>query len=381
MKDQAPLKHKAFYRLRGLIIKEFHQIFRDPSNILIAFILPSILLIIYSFGVSLDYKNLKIGLVLEDRNNQAVSLAEAFESSLYFSVQRSSDFKELERELVAGRIKGIVVIPSYFSQYLDRRTQQAPIMVIADGSDPNAANFVQNYSRGVWDNWMKSLPTTQQSERTFRVTTTPRFWFNEELQSHYFLVPGSIAIIMTLIGTLLTALVIAREWERGTMEALMATPVTAKEIIMSKLIPYFTLGMGSMVFCVLFAIFIVGVPFRGSYIALILVSSLFLLAALSAGLMISSVSHSQFVAYQLAVVTGFLPSFMLSGFLFEISSMPLPIQWITILIPARYFVSSLQTLFLVGDIWPLLLRDMLFMALFAAFLFTLTLRKSAKRLE
>lgn len=374
---------KGLIRLRGLIVKEFYQIRRDLSNILIAFVLPFILLIIYSFGVSLDYKNLKIGLVLEDDNNLAVSLAEGFEGSPYFHVHRSRDFNALEKELVAGRIKGIVIIPSYFSDYLERGVEQAPVMVIADGSDPNAANFVQNYSRGVWNNWLNTLPSHSHTkiDRSFSITTIPRFWFNEELESHSFLVPGSIAIIMTLIGTLLTALVIAREWERGTMEALMATPVRVREIILSKLIPYFVLGMGSMIFCVFFAIFIVGVPFRGSYFALTIVSSVFLLSSLGSGLLISSIAHNQFVAYQLAVVTGFLPSFMLSGFLFEIASMPVVIQWITYLIPARYFVSSLQTLFLVGDIWSLLLINIISMAIFAIILFTITLRKSVKRLD
>jgi ABC-2 type transport system permease protein len=368
-------------RLKGLLIKEFYQIIRDPSNILIAFVLPSLLLFIYSFGVSLDYKHLKIGVILEDQTEDAVSLFHSFSNSEYFDVQRGKSLAEFEEQLIAGTIRGIVVIPSYFSLYRNEDVKPGPIQVISDGSDPNLANFVQNYAEGAYRTWLEINRVEGGEKRRFQIAPQSRFWYNEELESQNFLIPGSIAIIMTLIGTLLTALVIAREWERGTMEALMATPVTVEQILLSKLIPYYLLGIGSMVFCVVFAKVLLNVPFRGSYFVLYLVSSAFLFACLGSGLLISTLAKNQFVAYQGAVITGFLPAFMLSGFIFEISSMPKPIQVLTYFIPARYFVTSLQTLFLVGNVWDLLLKNMLAMLCFALLLFSITLRKTAKRLD
>jgi ABC-2 type transport system permease protein len=208
-----------------------------------------------------------------------------------------------------------------------------------------------------------------------------RFWYNPELKSRNFLVPGSIAIIMALIGTMLTALVIAREWERGTMETMMATPVTITQILLGKLIPYFIMGIGSMTICTLVATLFYGVPFRGSFFALLAATSIFLLGALGQGLLISAVSKDQFVASQIAIISGFLPALMLSGFIFEISSMPEPIQWLTHIFAARYFVTCLQTLFLTGDVWPLLLSCMGAMLLISLVFFGLTARKTRKRLD
>jgi ABC-2 type transport system permease protein len=213
------------------------------------------------------------------------------------------------------------------------------------------------------------------------VTAVFRFWYNEELDSRHFLIPGSIAIIMTLIGTLLTALVISREWERGTMEALLATPVTIRELIISKMVAYFVLGIFSMVLCTVIALFLYGLPFRGSIFVLFLVSSVFLIAALSLGLLISAKAKDQFLASQIAITTSFLPAFMLSGFVFEISSMPLSIRLVTCIIPAKYMVSSLQTLFLAGNVMRLLLFNMLALALIAVVPLFLLTRQVKKRLD
>ena len=212
-----------FTRLKALIIKEFHQIVRDPSSILISFILPAILLFIYGYGISLDYKHLKIGLVLEDTAPDVQSFAKALSDSPYFSVEISRERSEFERQLTCGSIRGIVIVPSYFSAFKERKDQTAPIQVIADGSEPNTAHFVQNYVQGAFHNWLKQEAKTVSEVP--HIALEPRYWFNEELKSRNFLIPGSIALIMTLIGTLLTSLVVAREWERGTMEAIMATPV------------------------------------------------------------------------------------------------------------------------------------------------------------
>ena len=195
------------------------------------------------------------------------------------------------------------------------------------------------------------------------------------------MVPGSMATIMAIIGTLLTALVIAREWERGTMEALMATPIGITELLLGKLIPYFTLGMGSMVVCVIMAVFLFGVPLRGSVLLLAFVTAAFLFAALGMGLLISTAAKTQFVASQAALLSAFLPAFVLSGLIFDIKSMPLPVQILTYALPARYFVSCLQSLFLAGNIWPVIVPNVMVMIGFGFFFFFVTSRKSAKRLD
>jgi ABC-2 type transport system permease protein len=258
----------------------------------------------------------------------------------------------------------------------------AKIQVIADGSEPNIASFVQNYSSGIVQSWQGH----QKEDRGIIIPSSliqikSRFWYNSELKSRNFLVPGSIAIIIAMIGTLLTALVIAREWERGTMEAMMATPVSIKQIILGKLIPYFILGIGSMILCTLVATLIYGVPFRGSFIMLLIVTAVFLVGALGQGLLISTLAKDQFVAAQIALMTAFLPAFMLSGFIFEISSMPKPIQWLTSVFLARYFVTSLQALFLVGNIWTLFFKCIGAMAVIGLVFFLITVKKTKKRLD
>lgn len=368
-------------RLKALIIKEFYQIIRDPSSILISIVLPLVLLFLYGFGVSLDLDHLRIALVLEDTSPDAQSFAKSMTNSRYFDVKIGRDRREFTQDILSGAVRGMVVIPSYFSAFRNLQNTGAPIQVIADGSEPNTANFVQNYVASTWQNWLRQEAVSNNLTGLPLVTPEPRFWFNEELESRNFLVPGSLAIIMTLIGTLLTSLVVAREWERGTMEAMMATPVTIVELLAGKLIPYFILGMGSMNLCVIGAKILYGTPFRGSWIALELVAACFLSTALGLGLLISILTRNQFAAAQAAMVAAFLPAYILSGFIFEIASMPLPIQLLTYLVPARYFVTCLQTLFLVGNIWSLLIINIIPMLLVGSVFFLISARISVKRLD
>jgi len=368
-----------FRRFYALVRKETQQLVRDPSTILIAFVLPLILLFLFGYGVSLDASRTRIGLVLESSTPAARDLGASFRASPYFDVRVGRDRREFSADLVAGTIRGIVVVPADFGSERLRRGSAPQIQVLVDGSEANTASFVQSYARGVVANWQLAT-SAQATRRAAPVSIEQRFWFNPELTSRFFLVPGSIAIIMTLIGTLLTALVVAREWERGTMEAMMATPVTAVELLAGKLLPYFVLGLGSMVMCTTIAVFLFGVPFRGSLLALFSLSIAFLCPALGQGLLISAAAKNQFVASQLALLTGFLPGFLLSGFLFEIDSMPLPIRLLTRIVPSRYFVPSLQTVFLVGDVWPQFVRDIAVMSAMGAFLFFLAAKNTQKRL-
>jgi ABC-2 type transport system permease protein len=371
-------RHGSVRRLATLVRKESLQVVRDPSSILIAFVLPMVLLFLFGYGVSLDTARTRVGLVIEAQTPLTQDLAASFQASRYFEASIDRDRRAFEEALVLGHVRGIIVVPSTFAA--DFAAQERPtIQVIVDGSDPNTASFVQNYTQGVVANWA-ALRGAEVAARAPAITVEQRFWFNPELKSRNFLVPGSIAIVMTLVGTLLTSLVVAREWERGTMEAIMATPVTATELLAGKILPYFLLGLTSMTLCVALAVLLFGVPFRGSLLALYVLSASFLVPALGQGLLISAATKNQFLASQAALISAFLPAFLLSGFLFEISSMPTAIQWITMIVPARYLIPSLQTVFLAGDIWPMFLRDIAIMLLIGAVLFVLAARSTKKRI-
>ncbi|MBX5116723.1 ABC transporter permease [Rhizobium lentis] len=376
----SPLQSKLgrLRRLFALVRKESFQAVRDPSSILIAFVLPLILLFLFGYGVSLDTARTRIGLVTEEITPLTQDLSASFRASRYFDVAIGRDRRPFEEDLVLGKVRGIVVIPADFTTRYTARNGP-DIQVIVDGSDPNTANFVQNYAQGAVANWEHQRQADVAASRP-AVTVEQRFWFNPELTNRNFLVPGSIAIVMTLVGTLLTSLVVAREWERGTMEAMMATPVTAVELLAGKILPYFLLGLTSMTLCVLLAVFLFGVPFRGSVAALYTLSAAFLIPALGQGLLISTATKNQFLASQLALISAFLPAFLLSGFLFEINSMPTIIQWITFIVPARYLIPSLQTVFLAGDIWPMFAQAIAVMLTIGGIMFTLAARSTRKRI-
>ncbi|OHV81782.1 ABC transporter permease [Ensifer sp. LCM 4579] len=366
-------------RFAALVRKEIYQIIRDPSSILIAFVLPMILLFLFGYGVSLDTTRTRIGLVVEDETPLTRDLAASFEASRYFAVIEGRHRRDFEDDLVLGRVRGLVVIPASFAADL-AAGREPTVQVLVDGTDPNTANFVLNYAQGAIANWERQR-SNEGLANPPAIAAEQRFWFNAELTSRNFLVPGSIAIVMTLVGTLLTSLVVAREWERGTMEAMMATPVSAAELLAGKLLPYFILGLTSMTLCVLIAVFLFDVPFRGSVVALYVLSAAFLMPALGQGLLISAVTKNQFLASQLALISGFLPAFLLSGFLFEINSMPTVIQWITYVVPARYLIPSLQTVFLAGDIWPMFAQAITVMLLIGSIFFALAARNTRKRIS
>ncbi len=360
-----------------MLAKEWTQVMRDPSALLIAFVLPIVLIFLFGYAVSLDTARVRVGMALQDQSEAAHSLAGAFQSSAYFDVVRTGHMSGLRDDLVAGRIRGIIVIPAQFGR--EAIDGGGTIQVVTDGSMPNSANFVAGYAAGVRANWAAARGAERGQSVAPPIGITQRYWFNPALTSRYFLVPGAIAIIMTMIGTLLTALVIAREWERGTMEAIMATPLGMGELLATKVLPYYLLALGSMVLCTILAVVLFEVPFRGSPLALFALVSAFLFTALGQGLFISAATKNQFVASQIALLTAFLPGMLLSGFLFEISSMPQWVQWITRLVPARYLIPGLQTVFVVGDDWGLFLPDIAIMLGFGAIFFVLAIRASARR--
>jgi ABC-2 type transport system permease protein len=393
MSIPAPLR-----RLKALCKKETLQILRDPSSNIIAFILPVVMLFIFGYGISLDTPGLRVGLVLEDSSPEARLFAASLFGSPYLRVQTARTRAELAQALVRGRVRGFVIVPEDFSQKLSQPSDTVPLLIVTDGAEPNTANFVENYIRMAWEGWLqqraaeRGLPTDSgDSEAGGRlqaaegpapsVTLEPRFWFNPSADSRNYLIPGSITVIMTVIGALLTSLVVAREWERGTMEALLASPATRLELLLSKLLPYYALGIISLFICVGVSVFLLGVPFRGSALVLWLVGSLFLGSALGLGLLLSTVTRNQFNAAQAALNAAFLPAVILSGFIYEIRGMPPLIRAVTYAVPARYFVTAMQTLFQAGDVWVVLLKSMLFLAAASAFFIGMTAVKTRKRLE
>ena len=367
-------------RLRGLVRKEALQIIRDPSSIAIAFVLPVVLLFLFGYGVSLDAKRVPLALVVEKPSPATASLIADLYQSEWFRPHPFGDIQAAQDALRHRRVDGILWLKNNFTSELFT-AEPAPIGLFLNGVDGNTARIVAGYVDGVWNKWLVRYARSQGRALKLPVEVEQRIWFNPEVRSTNFLVPGLIAVIMTLIGALLTSMVVAREWERGTMEALLVTPVRLREILLGKLVPYFVLGMGGQVLSVAMAVWLFEVPLRGSLAVLMGVSALFLLAALGMGLLISTVAHNQFVAGQLAIFTTFLPAFILSGFIFDIGSMPGWVQAITHVIAARYFVSVLQSVFLAGNVWPVIWLNSLALAIMAVLFFMLVRLRSRKRLE
>ncbi len=340
-------------RTRALVQKEARQMLRDPSSIAIGIVLPVILILLFGYGLSLDVKNVPLAVVMEEPSPDAVDLAAGFQLSPYFDTLTLTTMAEARRMMLDRQIDAIVLIRENFGRQLNQG--DADVQLLVHGTDANRARIIEVYSEGAIGRW-----TARRSAQGLPVVAGPvgirdRLWFNEANESRYFLVPGLIVLIMTLIGAFLTALVMAREWERGTLEALFVTPVRSGEILLGKTIPNFVLGMIGLVLCVLTARFLFHVPLRGSIWLLTASSMLYLVVALGIGLLISTAVKSQFLASQITILITFLPALMLSGFLFDLRSMPAFVRTITYILPARYFVAILQTVFLAGDVWSVIL--------------------------
>ncbi len=365
-------------RVWSLVRKESHQVVRDPSSIAIGIVLPVVLILLFGYGLSLDVTNAPVAVVLEDPSPDAMELAASFQLSHYFDAQLLTSMPRAQQLMLARKVDAIVRIRPDFSRQLSRG--DAEVQILVHGTDANHARIIQSYAQGAVGQWAARRSAEGKEILTGPVTVQSRLWFNEANESRYFLVPGLIVLIMTLIGAFLTSLVVAREWERGTMEALFVTPVRPDEILLGKTIPYFVLGLIGLVLCLLAAKFLFHVPFRGSVIVLSGASMLYLLVALAIGLLISSAIKSQFVASQIALLVTFLPAVMLSGFLFDLHSMPAVVRVITYALPARYYVTLLQTIFLAGDIWTVILPNAAVLAGMAVLFLILTRRVTQKKL-
>lgn len=365
-------------RVWSLVRKEARQIVRDPSSIAIGVVLPVLLILLFGYGLSLDVQNVPVAVVLEDPSPEATELAAGFRLSPYFDAQLLTSMRRAQELMLAREVDGVVRIRPDFARRL--ALGDAEVQILVHGTDANRARIIQRYAQGAVGQWGARQAAEGKDVPRGPVTVRDRLWFNEANESRYFLVPGLVVLIMTLIGALLTALVMAREWERGTLEALFVTPVRADEILLGKTIPYFVLGMVGLALCFLAAKFLFHVPFRGSVWVLTGVSMLYLLVALGIGLLISSAVKSQFVASQVTVVVSFLPALMLSGFLYDLRSMPAPVRLVTYALPARYYVTLLQTVFLAGDVWGVIVPNAAVLAGMAAVLLLLTRGATRKQL-
>ncbi|MGD0786471.1 MAG: ABC transporter permease [Terracidiphilus sp.] len=373
-------------RLLAVARKEVIQILRDPRSLMIVVIMPVTLMLLFGYGVNLDLKGLPIYVYDRDGSQQSQDLLKRFQASEYFHVARVvNGYPAIARALDDGHAKMGIVIPWDFSLRL-RDGGPVQVQALVDATDDNTANVltgyaqavVQGYSSEIQLNWLRERGLSLQPAA---MSIETRTWYNEDLESSAFIVPGVLALVMSVIGAFLTSLTIAREWERGSMEQLISTPVSAMEIMLGKLAPYFALGMFDVIVCAAIAIYWFQVPFRGSYLTLLVSSALFLVVVLSLGFFISVIAKSQFAASQIALLVTFLPAFLLSGFLFPIEQMPVVLQWFTRILPVRYYVALLKQIFLKGTPTAMLYVDLIPLAVFALLLTLLATRTFHKRLE
>ena len=370
-------------RLLAVARKEVIQIRRDPRSLGMAFVIPMILLFLFGYALTLDVDNLKT--IVYDQDRSAVSrdfLARFAESGYFTVVAVAKNYQDVEWALDSGRAQVGLVIPRNFARDLDLG-RQVPVQALLDGSDSNTATIALAYLTGITGRYSNQIVTERAglARRDPPVENRLRVWYNPELQSKNYIVPGLIAVIMMVIATLLTSLTIAREWERGTMEQLIATPVQVPELVLGKLLPYFGIGFIDVALSALAGTLVFRVPFRGNVALFLGLSLIFLLGALSLGMLISIKAKSQLVASQVAMVVTFLPSFLLSGFMFDIGNMPGWLQVITQAFPARYFVTILKGIFMKGIGLHMLAVETAFLALFALIVTAAANRKFQKNLE
>ena len=365
-------------RVIALVRKETFQIVRDPSSIVIGVVMPLLLIVLFGYALSLDVRSVPIAVVLEDPSPAASELAAGFRLSPYFAATIITSMPPAQELMLERKVDGIVRLRSDFARQL--AAGHAQVQVLVYGGDANRGRIIEAYAQGAVAEWAAHRVSAGQSVAGGPVALISRLWFNEANDSHYFLVPGLIVMVMTLIGAFLTTMVMAREWERGTLEALFVTPVRTFEILLGKTIPYFALGMLGLVLVILASRFLFGVPLRGSFLVLGGASMLYLLVALGIGLLISSAVKSQLVASQFTMLVTYLPALMLSGFIFDLRSAPAAVTGIASIFPARYFVSIMQTVFLAGDVWSVILPNAAVLIGMVVVLLTLSVRVTRKKL-
>ena len=367
-------------RFTALLRKELRQMLRDRSNLAVGLLLPVMLILLFGYGLSFDVRDVRLAVVMEDNSPTARDVMAGLSGSEFLSPVWMASQTEAVQAMREGQAVAILRVPSNFSSEL--AAGHAQVQLLMNGVDSSSAAAVEGYVAGAIGQWAQ----IQNARRGTRVETpgielVQRMWFNEANTSTWYLVPGLIVLVMTLIGAFLTSLLIAREWERGTLESLFVTPVHSLEIVLAKIVPYVVGGAIDLVTCLLAARFLFEVPMRGSLVVIVLASLLYLMVALLLGLFISGRTRNQFEASQLAMLASFMPAMMLSGFVFDLRNVPLVVQLVSQLLPATHFMSLIKTLFLAGDNWPMILRDCAILVLYMLVLLWATRATLRKTLD
>ncbi len=372
-------------RIRAVARKEIIQILRDPRSLMVVLLMPLMQMALLGYGVNMDIKHVPICVFDREGSQQSEALLKAFQASQYFAiVETERDYAGVTRAIDAGRCKMAIVVPHDFSQNL-AYANAASVQAILDATDDNTANIALGYAQAVVGDYSGNVQLERTQSMGLPQPVVPavaqyRVWYNEDLVSRNYIMPGVVALVMALVGAQLTSLTISREWERGTMEVLVSTPVTRMELMAGKILPYFFIGLVDAAFCLLIAVFWFEAPFRGAVSTLFLTTSLFLVVVLGLGYFISASIRSQVGASQIALVATLLPTTLLSGFAFPIEQMPTPIQWLTYLVPARYYFAILKSVFLKGSGLSDLIEPIALLALYAAVIGLLAARAFRKTL-
>jgi ABC-2 type transport system permease protein len=372
-------------RVRAVARKEFLHIVRDTRSLLLALLLPFVMLLAFGWALSLDVDHIPTVLYDQDNTPESRDLVRQFTGSRYFQiVDVANDYARIDRDINKSRALLAIVVPNDYARDL-LSGREAPVQLIFDGSDSNTASIATGYADALIQTYAVRLRSDMQRKLGAGEWKNPvepriRVWYNSDLKSKNYIVPGLIAVILMIIASLLTSLTIAREWETGTMEQLLSTPVRPSELVLGKLSAYFALGITDMIICLVIGVFVFGVPLKGSVVLLILSSCIFLFGALCWGVMLSASTRSQLVAYQLGTLTSFLPAFLLSGFIYSIQNMPKAIQVFTYLVPARYFMVILKGIFLKGVGIRFFALELGLLTLYAVLVFVFASRKLRQKI-
>ena len=372
-------------RLRAIARKEFIHVFRDPRSLAMAIAMPMMLLILFGYALTLDVDRVPLAVWDQSETTASRELISRFTGSRYFALRAYvTSYGELEHAIDTGEALMGLVVPRAFAQRLDGG-RAAPLQLIVDGSDSNTATIATGYADAIVRAYSQEVRIAEIRRQGGVAPQPPidlrlRVWFNDDMESKNYIIPGLIAVIMMVIAALLTSLTVAREWERGTMEQLISTPVKPPELIFGKLLPYFVIGMFDVFLAVLMGEFVFKVPLRGSVLLLFVMAAIFLVGALALGLVISIVAKSQLLANQLAMVLTFVPAFILSGMVFAISNMPAGVRAITYFVPARYFVTLLKGIYLKGVGLGVLAGEAALLTAFTTAMIVLANRKFKKKL-
>ena len=371
-----------YKRIAAIAKKEFIHIKRDRRSLILSFVIPIVLLVLFGYALSLDVRDIPTTVLDHDRSAYSRQFIDSFSQSGYFSINEyAGSYSDIENNILSLKSQVALVIPENFEKDL-LAGKKVQVQTIIDGSGSNKASIAYGYIQGITQAFSSKILVELKGFKDFKIPVDPgiRIWYNPQLESKNYIIPGIIAIIMLIIASLLTSLVISREWENGTMEQLIVSPVKSYELILGKIIPYFIIGMLDLAVIVISGKLIFGIPIRGSVVLLFLLSSLFMIGALSLGITISIVTKSQVLSYQMAMLVSFLPSYILSGLVFPIAGMPKLVQYISFLVPARYYIIILRGIFLKGSGFIILGFEVLYLAVFAIIVFVIANFKFIKKL-